>query len=69
MQDTKVRKAINMAIDKQGMVHRSMPARRGSSRACWRPAPSPTTRTSSFYEYDPERAKQLLAEAGYPDGI
>ena len=67
--DRNVRKAFAHAIDRDGIAKNLI---RGASRkletvcspdqaAC--PAPGVT------YEYDPERAKALLAEAGYPDGF
>ena len=68
--DVRVRQAANHAIDKQGMAEKLL---RGTAL----PAFSMVSRTSvgfdpewtDPYPYDPERAKALLAEAGYPDGF
>ncbi len=64
-----VRQAISCAIDKESIVQ-TVYGTTGSvadgpiSPAIWgyNPGLKP-------YAYDPEKAKQLLAEAGYPDGI
>jgi len=65
----KVRQAINMAIDKQSIVDNiymgtAMVAKNGMP-------PSMLGYNDDIvdYPYDPARAKQLLAEAGYPDGF
>ena len=68
--DVRVRQAVNHAIDKAGMAEKLL---RGTSL----PAFSMVSRTSvAFdsdwedpYSYDPDRARALLAEAGYPDGF
>ena len=68
--DVRVRQAANHAIDKQGMAEKLL-------RDTALPAFSMVSRTSvgfdpewtDPYPYDPERAKALLAEAGYPDGF
>ncbi len=65
-----VREALNIAIDRQGIsdfifqgearpgvVALPLPAQPGY-KASWSP-----------YPYDPDRAKKLLAEAGYPNGF
>ena len=67
--NVKVRLAINHAIDKATIIKdlyqgRGIPAK----------SPIPPTLWSyddsiEDYAYDPELAKQLLAEAGYPDGF
>ena len=70
--DERVRKALNHAINKQAIIDNLLTGEEGTSYG-----PSPL---SSFYpkaaleaigpyEYDPELAKSLLAEAGYPDGF
>ncbi len=68
--DVKVRQAINYAIDREGLLQ-ALESGYGE----------PTTQifgtgTEAYleeledaYPYDPEKAKALLAEAGYPDGI
>ena len=66
--DRRVRLAANYAIDRQGL---SQAETLGASRATGNIVP----RTFEFalplepYPYDPGRAKQLLAEAGYPNGF
>ena len=68
--DVNVRRAVNMAIDKVGMAEKLL---LGTAL----PAFSMVSRTSAAfdpnwtdpYPYDPERAKALLAEAGYPNGF
>ncbi|QKV17415.1 ABC transporter substrate-binding protein [Oricola thermophila] len=67
--DLKVRQAIAHAIDRQAIIDGAMfglgtPI--GSHFAPHHPAYVELVET---YPYDPERAKQLLAEAGYPDGF
>ncbi len=65
----KVRFAINHAINKTEIVERLY---QGLGIAAKNPIP-PTLwsydDTIEDYEYDPELAKQLLAEAGYPEGF
>jgi peptide/nickel transport system substrate-binding protein len=66
--DKLVRQALSYAIDRQAMVESLAPSSR--------PAVGPITPSSWGFDdsieglpYDPERAKQLLAKAGYPDGL
>lgn len=68
LKDPKVRQAISMALDRtaiaKGVYHDFVsPATAGVSAAF-----SPSSGTSSF-EYNPTKAKQLLAQAGHPNGF
>jgi len=68
-QDLKVRQAVAHAIDRENIVKALV---KGASQvvhtACF-PSQFGCTDEAMKYEYDPEKAKQLLAEAGYPDGF
>jgi peptide/nickel transport system substrate-binding protein len=69
MRDPRVRKAISLAIDRAGMVHTLL---RGTARvAHGLQAPGCPSYVSESEEhvYDPEEARRLLSEAGYPDGF
>ncbi|WP_299820218.1 ABC transporter substrate-binding protein [uncultured Jannaschia sp.] len=68
-QDERVRRAVSMAIDRQAIVDRIMdgfatPAYQFIPDNMFGAIPDPEP-----LEYDPERATELLAEAGYPDGF
>ena len=67
--DLKVRLAINHAIDKATIIERLY---QGTGISAKNPIP-PTLwsydEKIEDYTYDPELAKQLLAEAGYPNGF
>ena len=67
LQDFKVRQAIAHAIDKEAVVSQTLPE--GSEIATQFVPPSVAGHTEDVptYEYDPEKAKQLLAEAGQSD--
>ena len=69
LQDVRVRKAISHAIDRQAIVDALV---KGASQvvhsACF-PSQFGCEQDVTQYEYDPEKAKALLAEAGYPDGF
>lgn len=69
MKDIRVRQAMSMAINRQAIVDRVMhgqgvPAGQLSPDGIW--AISPTLKPEKF---DPDAAKKLLAEAGYPNGF
>ena len=69
--DVRVRRAVNLAIDRQGMADTLLA---GSSlpAICFCARTSPTFNPPpdwAGYEYNPEKAEALLAEAGYPDGF
>ncbi len=67
--DLKVRQAIAHAIDRQAIAEQIVgPAAQVVHAACY-PTQVGCTDDVPKYEYDPEKAKALLAEAGYPDGI
>ncbi len=66
--DVRVRQAINYAVDKEAIVKEILGGVGGVSDAPIMPLVfgySPQTP----YKYDPEKAKQLLAEAGFPKGF
>jgi peptide/nickel transport system substrate-binding protein len=67
--DKRVRQAINYAINADLIIKRLVKdkAYRATS---WLPLSSPAyDKDMQPYPYDPEKAKQLLTEAGYPDGF
>ncbi len=67
--DKRVRQAINHAIDTKLIIERLVKdkAYRATS---WLPISSPAyDKSLQPYAFDPEKAKKLLAEAGYPDGF
>ncbi|WP_243299428.1 ABC transporter substrate-binding protein [Bacillus litorisediminis] len=64
-----VRQAINHAIDKQAIIDAFF---EGAAQPAVNPMPPVIAGYNDEiqgYEYDPEKAKQLLEEAGYPDGF
>ena len=67
--DARVRRAVNMSVNKAALI-------RAFYAGVGRPATNPIPPTIWSYNdavkpygYDPEAAKKLLAEAGYPNGI
>ncbi|HEX5678624.1 MAG TPA: ABC transporter substrate-binding protein [Alcanivorax sp.] len=70
MDDVRVRQAINHAIDRDAFIRATMagagePAYMNLPESHW----AFDKQTAGLYPHDPEKAKALLAEAGYPDGI
>lgn len=66
--DERVRRAMWHAVDTEALVSDLFA---GSAEVATAPIPSTVFghAAQTPYEYDPEKAKQLLAEAGYPDGF
>ncbi len=64
----KVRQAMNMAIDKERIV-KLMAGRATVANQILPPLMPGYDKDYKGYEYNPEKAKQLLAEAGYPNGF
>lgn len=67
--NVKVRQAICMAVDKQGIIDSiynglAIPAKSVLSPSSWA-----YNEEMEDYPFDPTAAKELLAEAGYPDGF
>ena len=67
--DPLVRQAITHAIDKDAIVDGAMFGLGTVIGTHMSPAESYYVDLSDTYPYDPERARELLAEAGYPDGF
>lgn len=69
LNDPKVRLALNLAIDRQALLD-NVTFGMGVMATNYRPVGTLYYNTDlEPYPYDPERAKALLAEAGYPDGF
>jgi peptide/nickel transport system substrate-binding protein len=68
LQDPRVRQALNIAIDREAMVDALAFGNRDliSITAVNPPNENPDLEP---YPYDPDRARELLAAAGYPDGF
>lgn len=66
--DLLVRQAISHAIDKQGLVD-ALSGGYGVPVGAWVTTGDPWYEDFELYPYDPDRTRELLADAGYPDGI
>ncbi|MES5481205.1 ABC transporter substrate-binding protein [Bradyrhizobium sp. INPA03-11B] len=67
--DKRVRQAINYAIDADLIINKLVKGKAYRATS-WLPLTSPAyDKTMKPYPYDPAKAKQLLAEAGYPSGF
>ena len=62
----KVRQALNYAIDKKAILKHIF---RGLGRVASSDFPADEWRDVAIYPYDPDKARRLLAEAGYPNGF
>ncbi len=65
----KVRQAIQMGIDKQSLVDNVYMGTASKAKTAIPPSVLGYNDDIEDYPYDPERARALLAEAGYPDGF
>jgi peptide/nickel transport system substrate-binding protein len=70
LKNIKIRQAINYAIDKQNMIKYLRNSMGTIGKAGFIPAGMPGYDANLIkgYTYNPEKAKQLLIEAGYPEG-
>ncbi|AKZ62059.1 ABC transporter substrate-binding protein [Herbaspirillum hiltneri N3] len=70
MRDLRVRQAINYAINRKGIADNLV---RGGSKpiytACFRTQFGCDAKVAINYEYNPAKAKELLAAAGFPNGF
>ncbi|MCO5066351.1 MAG: ABC transporter substrate-binding protein [Rhizobiaceae bacterium] len=67
--DKRVRDAVNLAIDRKAITD-SLYAGYATPASQYFPQGSPYYNTSlPEFKFDPEQARKLLAEAGYPDGF
>ena len=68
--DVRVRHAVNYAVNKESLINDVLNGMGVPLHSCVSSTlewynPDPKIK----FEYDPEKAKELLAEAGYPDGF
>ncbi|HKO07656.1 MAG TPA: ABC transporter substrate-binding protein, partial [Alphaproteobacteria bacterium] len=69
-QDVRVRKAFYLAIDEEAIANKVMRGAATPSGLMVAPSVDGWDKTlNDRYPYDPEMAKKLLAEAGYPKGL
>lgn len=69
LDNVKVREAIGYAVDRQAMVDNYLKGN-AIATSCFIPRGCMAfDEDRPIDKYDPEKAKELLAEAGYPDGI
>lgn len=68
--DVRVRQAINYAFDREGLLE-ALQAGNGTPTTQVFPTTSAAydAELDSFYSYDPEKAKELLADAGFAGGL
>jgi len=67
--DLKVRQAITLAIDRKAVIQGAVAGYGTAIGSHMDPTNPYYADLSGLYPYNPEKAKQLLAEAGYPTGF
>lgn len=69
LQDPKVRQAINYAVDKEALIQGVLDGYAKQVATISTPEYEGFDPSITPFEYDVQKAKDLLAEAGYPDGF
>jgi peptide/nickel transport system substrate-binding protein len=70
LDDPLVRTALNHAVDKQALAETVFRGTADVLQGQWQVSTEPGFNPNiSEFEYDPERARELIAEAGYADGF
>ena len=69
LRDKRVRQAINYGVDKEGIIKSILEGNGGAVGGPLTPVMFGFAPDVKPYPYDPERAKRLLAEAGFAQGI
>ena len=67
--DIRVRKAANHAVDKQTIIDRILDGLAVPINGILSPQSFGYNPDLPAYDHDPEKARQLLSEAGHPDGV
>lgn len=67
--DVRVRQAFNYAVDKDALNQAVFAGQADLAKSIVPPIVDGYNPEHFAYDFDPEKAKALLAEAGYPDGI
>ncbi|MBL9116174.1 MAG: peptide ABC transporter substrate-binding protein [Verrucomicrobiaceae bacterium] len=68
LDDIRVRQALSLALDRQSIVQNVMRAGQEAAFGITPPGCAEGYKTPNLMRYDVARARQLLAEAGYPNG-
>jgi peptide/nickel transport system substrate-binding protein len=68
-QDIRVRQALNYAIDRDFVIEVCEEGYASQANSVANKGMFGYTEDAKYYEHDPEKAKQLLAEAGYGTGL
>jgi peptide/nickel transport system substrate-binding protein len=64
-----VREALNLAVDRQAIIDTLLQERGAKMTGLFVEGDLGYDPSLEAFDYDPDRAKQLLADAGYPDGF
>ncbi len=67
--DVRVRQAVNMAVDVEKIIVHVLFGGGSRARGVVPPALRGSPEPADGYPYNPARARELLAEAGYPNGL
>lgn len=68
--DVRVRQAINYAVDRDTLLEQLQLGRGTATSQVFGPESGAwLEELEDYYDYDPDRARELLAEAGYADGL
>jgi len=69
MKNQKVRQAINYAINREGIANELLKGTVNPAYTIQSPGAANYSADNKWYEYDPEKAKELLKEAGVENGF
>ncbi len=67
--DVRVRQALNYAVDKAALVRTVLANKAFAPTGVFPPSHPAYNRNVRGYEYNPQRARELLAAAGFPNGF
>lgn len=66
--NVKVRQALNYAVDRPTLL-KGILGGNGITTSAWITLDGADPASQKMYSYDPQKAKELLKEAGYPNGV